>query len=315
MYARNTPAQPAPDLHIAAAPQEDKELQAVKDLLGTIDYTYIYRATSKRFAFQCETYLNRRRVAQDFAAAGITEYTYQPDELDGAPYALVQFNPPPPAPLPVAFQIPARVTIISATDPDALKVNKRGTPDYASIQHHIKAKTKTHIIVKSAADAERRRQQSNKFNVWRHINPTHSAWVRLPNMQRVEAILDMRLIDDTWYYQVDISTDETRRMLKWYAEDQLTGVRRDLVDVRMVTERRRYQNSVAGKVQAAIGQRVHIPTFDAGAGNMARGCNYTIVSIDPDGVTVRHANDVTGRKTFGEVYGELTHHARIQEVA
>ena len=314
MYARQ-PAHDAPHLELVASPQTDGELERVKALLGDVDYTYIYPAKhSKQYAFQCETYLSRRRVGQEFAAIGITEWRYNDDELDGVPYALVQFNPPAPepAPIPVSHQIPACVGI---AEPGTLAA-QRGTGEYESVTLHVTARARSGVLTQAWLRAQRWQEtETAKFNVWNHQTVTHSAWVRLPGIQRVECITAKRRLDGVWWYCVDISTDPGQKMLKWYREDVLEGVRRDKADRTMDVERRKYavaqRPKPAQEVRKAIGQRVHIPAFDAGGGHIATGCDYTIVSIDDNGdVLIKHFDGSEEKRAVGWVYGDMCHHAR-----
>jgi len=328
MQARsyNTQATPATALHIAAPPQ-DAELARVKALLAdSVNYKYIYRnriqSARNPHQFQLETSLSKRRIKQEFAALGIIDYEYIDDELDGEPYALVSFNAPQPAPapVPVARQIPACVGIAEPGTPVAIK----GTPDYESHTRHLKAQMYALTVTQAWMEAQRFKQQNSRFNVWRHIQPTHSAWVRLPDFQRVEAIKAKQLRDDTWWYAVDISTDPARTMLKWYREDALTLVQPTDADKARDAERRKSRapkpQTPHEVVSAHIGQRIHIPNgFDAGNGQKARGCDYTIIAMQnaatkPATALVRFPDGSTEERSIGVIAGEIAHYAR-QEAA
>lgn len=324
MYARNTDAQASPPLHIAAPPQ-DAELERVKALLGR-DYRHVIRIPrDHEYTYTCITSLLPARAEEDLRGADITEFRLIEKE-DGDCWELkVQFNAPAPTPepLPVSRQIPACVGIAEPGTSAAM----RGTPDYASHVAHLRARALAYNIVARWMEAERFRQTHSKYNVWDHGallgSPTHSAWVRLPDFQRVEAIHDKRLLDGVWWYAVDISTDPARTFLKWFREDELTLATPTDADKARDVERRKARmpkpQTPHEIVQAHIGQRIHIPTFDAGAGP-ARGCDYVIAAManahtKPDTALVRFADGSTAERSIGVIYGEITHWAREGKAA
>jgi hypothetical protein len=326
MQARNynTQATPAPSLHIAAPPLPDTDVIAIQDMLGTDYVVYRNRRTARYpYDYQAETKLTKRRALADLRAAGIADLNYEIQyETETQWTAYVQFNAPQPAPepVPVARQIPACVGIAEPGTPVAIK----GTPDYESHTRHLKAQMYALTVTQAWMEAQRFKQQNSRFNVWRHIQPTHSAWVRLPDFQRVEAIKAKQLRDDTWWYAVDISTDPARTMLKWYREDALTLVQPTDADKARDAERRKSRapkpQTPHEVVSAHIGQRIHIPNgFDAGNGQKARGCDYTIIAMQnahtkPKTALVKFPDGSTEERSIGVIYGEITHHAR-QEAA